>query len=263
MQSVSDATAPIRVAVVDDEPPARRKLERWLGRDPEIEISGLCANGYQALDLMRTDPPDVLFLDVQMPELSGFDVLQRLPDGAAPLVVFATAYDRYAVDAFRHHAVDYLLKPYDGDRFADTLARVKHRWRQRSAPDARQQLDALLHALRPAPDYLDRIAVRHPDRVDLVSVDEIDWIAAEGNYVLVHAGGRRHLVRTSIGGLAERLDPRRFARIHRSTIVHLARVASLLPASHGDYTAVLHDGTHLAMSRTYRDRLREVLPVGF
>ncbi|MEM0963595.1 MAG: LytTR family DNA-binding domain-containing protein [Bacteroidota bacterium] len=257
---MSETDHQLRVLIVDDEPPARRKLERWLAEDPEIEVAGSCANGYEALDALAAGRVDVMFLDVQMPELTGFDVLDRRPEGADPLVVFATAYDRYAIDAFRHHAADYLLKPYDRDRFEQTLAHVKAR-RQREAPDDR--LAALLDAVRPQRPPLERFAVRHADRVELVHVDEVDWIEAEGNYVMLHAGGRRHVIRETLTAVSARLDGRRFPRVHRSAVVNLDRVARLLPASHGDYTVVLRDGTELPMSRTYRERLREVLEIGF
>ncbi|MEM1042786.1 MAG: LytTR family DNA-binding domain-containing protein [Bacteroidota bacterium] len=255
--------ARLRVVVVDDEPPARRKLAAWLERDAEVEIVALCANGYEALDVLAEGPVDVLFLDVQMPELSGFDVLAQRPPGPAPLVVFATAFDHYAVRAFEHHAADYLLKPYDYARFSATLAHVKERHRHRQAREVQDRLGSLLDAVQPPRPYLDRLAVKHADRVELVSVDQVDWIRAEGNYVLVRAGGREHLIRERLSKVASTLDPRRFPRIHRSTIVNLDRVAALHPASHGDYTVVLRDGTELAMSRTYREALREVLQIGF
>ena len=255
--------ARLRVALVDDEPPARRKLQRWLDADPEVEVVAACANGYEALDALREHAVDVLFLDIQMPELSGFDVLARRPPGPAPLVVFATAYDQYAIEAFRHHAADYLLKPYDHERFAATLAHVKARHRDRDAQRAQQRLAALLDAVQAPPAYLEHVAVRHADRVDLVPVASVDWIEADGNYVVLHVGARRHLVREALSRVVARLDPRRFVRVHRSAAVQLARVASLVPASHGDYTVVLHDGTEVPLSRTYRERLREVLEVGF
>lgn len=263
MSDAAPSASRLRAVVVDDEPPARRKLERWLEQDPEVEVVATCANGYEALDALREHAVDVLFLDVQMPELTGFDVLARRLPGPAPLVVFATAYDRYAIEAFRHHAADYLLKPYDHERFASTLAHVKARHRARAAEETQHRLTALLDAVQSPPAYLEQIAVRRADRIDLVRVDDVDWIQAEGNYVLLHAGGARHLVRETLSRVVARLDPRRFLRIHRSTVVNLARVASLYPASHGDYTVVLADGTQLAMSRTYRDRLREVLEIGF
>lgn len=253
----------LRVIVVDDEPPARRKLERWLRRDPDVEIAALCANGYEALEALEAAPVDVLFLDIQMPELSGFDVLAQRPPGPTPLVVFATAFDHYAVEAFRHHAADYLLKPYDYERFAQTLAHVKVQHRTRHAHEVQLRLAALLDAVQPSRPYLEHFAVKHRDRIDLVRVDDVDWIKAEGNYVLVHTGGKQHPIRENISKVATRLDPRRFPRIHRSSIVNLDRVASLNPASHGDYTVVLRDGTQLAMSRTYRERLRDVLEIGF
>ncbi|MEO1075395.1 MAG: LytTR family DNA-binding domain-containing protein [Bacteroidota bacterium] len=253
---------------VDDEPPALRKLARWLAEDPDIEVVATCGDGYEALDALEQHRVDLLVLDIQMPELSGFDVLRRRPPGPAPVVVFATAYDTYAIQAFEHHAAGYLLKPYDRARFASTLAHAKAQHRGRSQnreaeSHTQAALASLLEAVRPQEPYLDHLAVRLVDRVDLVRVADVDWIEASGNYVTVHAGGARHLIRTSLTRVASRLDPRRFLRIHRSTVVHLDRVRSLVPASHGDYTVVLLDGTTLNMSRTYREHLQRVLELGF
>ncbi|MEM8601089.1 MAG: LytTR family DNA-binding domain-containing protein [Bacteroidota bacterium] len=261
-------TARLRAVAVDDEPPARRKLARWLADDAEIDVVAICADGYEALDALDLHRVDLLVLDIQMPELSGFDVLRRLPPGPAPVVVFATAYDAYAIQAFEHHAAGYLLKPYDRARFDATIAQAKAQHRGRiavagAAAEAHATLTTLLDAVRPPSTYLDHLAVRRADRVDLVRVADVDWIEASGNYVTVHARGQRHLIRASLTRVASRLDPRRFLRIHRSTVVHLDRVASLVPASHGDYTVVLRDGTTLSMSRTYREHLRGVLEVGF
>ena len=254
---------PLRAVIVDDEPPARRKLERWLAEDPEVEVAAVCANGYEALDALAEHDVDVMFLDVQMPEMSGFEVLTARRPAPLPLVVFATAFERYAVDAFRAHAADYLLKPYDRERFGEALAHVKARHRDRSARASGERLDALLSAVQPQRAPLRRLAVRHPDRVELLAVDDVDWIQADGNYVTVHAGGRRHLIRETLTAVAARLDSQRFARVHRSAVVNLDRVAALHPASHGDYTVALVDGTLVPMSRTYRERLREVLEIGF
>ncbi|MEM1125235.1 MAG: LytTR family DNA-binding domain-containing protein [Bacteroidota bacterium] len=257
-----DATAALRVVVVDDEPPARRKLAQWLAADPAVEVVAVCANGYEALDTLAAEPVDLLFLDVQMPELSGFDVLRQRPAGCHPLVIFATAFDTYALEAFRHHAVGYLLKPYDRRRFNEALDHAKAQHAGRQAHEAEHRLTALLQSVQP-PRYLEHFAVRHDDRIDLVRTEEVDWIEASGNYVTLHAGHTRHLIRDTLTRVSARLDPRQFPRIHRSRMVNLDRVVSLLPASHGDFTVVLRDGTMLPMSRTYRDHLREVLEVGF
>ncbi|MEM6326335.1 MAG: LytTR family DNA-binding domain-containing protein [Bacteroidota bacterium] len=254
---------PLRVALVDDEPPARRKLARWLGDDPEVEVVAVCSNGYEALDALDRSAPDVLFLDVQMPELSGFGVLAEWRPRPLPLVVFATAFEQYAIDAFREHAADYLLKPYDRERLRETLAHVKARHRDQNTREADDRMGQLLDAIQPTRPYLTRLAVRHPDRVELVRVADVDWVQADGNYVRVHAGGQRHLIRETLTAVAARFDPQQFVRVHRSALVNLDRVAALHPASHGDYTVHLRDGTLVPMSRTYRDRLRDVLEIGF
>ncbi|MEL7364174.1 MAG: response regulator, partial [Bacteroidota bacterium] len=194
----NSAVSRLQTVVVDDEPPARRKLARWLGDDPEIDVVAICADGYEALDALEQHRVDLLVLDIQMPELSGFDVLRRRPPGPAPVVVFATAYDTYAIQAFEHHAAGYLLKPYDRARFASTLAHAKAQHRGRSQnreaeSHTQAALASLLEAVRPQEPYLDHLAVRLADRVDLVRVADVDWIEASGNYVTVHAGGARHL----------------------------------------------------------------------
>jgi len=251
----------LQTVVVDDEPPARRKLARWLDQDDAIELAAVCADGYEALEVLAATEVDLLFLDIQMPELSGFDVLEQRPAGPAPVVVFATAHDAYAIDAFRHHAAGYLLKPYDRARFESTLAQAKAQHAGRSM----QAEDALASKLGPVQPqaYLRHIAARTADRVDLVHVDEIDWIEASGNYVTLHAGKRQHLVRQTLTRIVAQLDPRQFVRIHRSTAVRIDRVTSLLRASHGDLTVTLRDGTLLPMSRTYKEQLRGVLAIGF
>ncbi|MEM1116631.1 MAG: response regulator transcription factor, partial [Bacteroidota bacterium] len=194
----------MRTVIVDDEPPARRKLALWLAADPEVEVVATCADGVEALDALAMHEVDLLFLDVQMPELSGFDVLRQRPPGPAPLVVFATAFDTYAVEAFEHHALGYLLKPYDRARFTATLAHAKaqHAARRAAAsPDVEGQLAALLEAVRP-PAYLERFAVRSTGRIDVVSAADVDWIEASGNYVTLHVGGERHLVRETLTRVA-------------------------------------------------------------
>ncbi len=253
----------IRVMVVDDEPPARRKLTKWLGLDSDVEIVATCANGFEAIEAIKDTNVDVLFLDVQMPQLSGFDVLGEIPESLRPIVVFATAHDQYAVDAFRLHAIDYLLKPYDHARFENALARVKTQLKYQQGTDIQSRLTSLLDAIEKPQRYMSHFTVKHQDHVKLVKVEMVDWIAAEGNYVMLHIGDTtQHLVRDNIGKLALRLDPRLFPRIHRSTIVNLNSVQGFYPASHGDYTVEMKTGTQLFMSRTYRNQLRDLLQVG-
>ncbi|MEM8484517.1 MAG: LytTR family DNA-binding domain-containing protein [Bacteroidota bacterium] len=253
----------IRVIVVDDEPPARRKLVSWLSDDEDITVVTTCANGHEALATLQAEEVDVMFLDIQMPQLSGFDVVEQLPANRRPLVVFSTAYDQYAVDAFKLHAIDYLLKPYDHPRFLDTLVRVKNSMAQLDVQMMQQQLSQLLTTLhQPKQSFLKHFTVKRQDAVQLIKVEAVDWIAAEGNYVMLHAGKSQHLIRDNIGKVEASLNPEQFPRIHRSTIINLDRVEAFYPASHGDYTVILQNGTELAMSRTYKNKLRDSLQLG-
>lgn len=259
----------IRVLIVDDEPPARAKVRRFLARDSEVEVVGEVGSGTEAVEAIRRLAPDVVFLDVQMPGLDGFgvlDALQRSTPSEGPLVestapaaiphiVFVTAYDEYAVNAFEVHAVDYLLKPFAPDRFARALERVKERVRGRSDDGLDRRLREVLAQARPSTAYLERLLVPDGARSVLLDVARIDWIEAEHNYVRLHVGQGSHLVRGTLAALEERLDPTRFIRIHRSRIVNAERIREIHPWSHGDQLVVLHDGTELMMSRRYRDRL--------
>jgi two-component system LytT family response regulator len=239
----------LRVLIADDEPLARRGLRAWLGDDATIEIVGEARHGAETVELTRTHHPDLLFLDVQMPGLDGLGVLAELGPDLPPAVVFVTAYDQYALRAFDHHAVDYLLKPVEEARFRVSLARARDRVRARR-PDER--LRALLEELRPpSREWLERIPTRSGSRVTLVAVDEIEWFEAADNYVRVHAGGRRHVVRETMKTLESRLDPTRFVRVHRSAIVALARIRELEALPSGDYRIGLLSGGTVTLSRTY------------
>ncbi len=249
----------LRVVVADDEPLARAKLRHWLAADPECELVAECGNGYEVLAALRRAPADLLLLDIQMPELDGFQTLARLAPVPLPLVVFVTAHDQYALAAFERHALDYLLKPYDQARFAHCLARAKALWHTQQQAAG---LQALLHALPPVPpSYQAYFTVKTPREVRLLPVAAVGWIEAEGNYVRLHTATGPHLLRDSIGQLAGRLDPRLFVRIHRSTLLNLSQVHTLHPASHGDYTVLLHDGTALTLSRGYRAALQATLGI--
>jgi two-component system, LytTR family, response regulator len=247
----------IRVLIVDDEPPARSKLRRFLAGEPEVEVVGEAESGADAVAAIEALRPDLVFLDVQMPGLDGFGVLAELAGEALPGVVFVTAFDEYALRAFEVNAVDYVLKPFDAERFRSALARAKERLRQAGAAELDRRLRAVLAQVRPPPEYLERLLVRSGERAFFLELSEVSWIAAEQNYVRLHAAGTSHLVRGTLAALEERLDPRRFLRIHRSTIVNAAHVRELRPWSHGDYRVVLRDGTELTLSRRYRDRLPE------
>lgn len=241
----------IRVVVVDDEPLARETLSLGLAGDPEIALVGSCA-GAAAAEVIRRERPDILFLDVEMPEVNGFDLVAEVGPGAVPVVVFVTAYDRYALRAFEVHALDYLLKPFDDRRFRETLRRAKEHLRSREARSLEERLLGLLEEREAARSFVRRFAVRGRDRSIFVPVSSVDWIEAADDYVELHAGGETHLVRARIADLEKRLDPGEFVRIHRSTIVHLDRVRELHPLFRGDSTVVLVDGTRLRLSRSRR-----------
>jgi two-component system LytT family response regulator len=236
---------------------ARRRVRRLLQREPDVQVAGECADGAEALAAIVSQRPQLVFLDIQMPELDGFEVLQRLPASALPAFVFVTAFDRYALRAFEVHAVDYLLKPFSAERFAEALSRARLRVSLAVAPD--DGLRALVEDLRARSRYLRRLAVQAGRRVVLLDVEDIDWLQAADNYVTVHAGRREHIVRGTLGDLERQLDPERFVRIHRSAIVALDRVGELHPAGHGDFDVLLGDGTRLALSRRFRARIERAL----
>ncbi len=250
-------SAPIRTVIVDDEPSARRGLRLLLDRDPGIRIVGEGASGEEALKLLRTERPDLVFLDVQMPAGDAFEVLMGIEKQELPVVVFVTAYDEYALRAFDVNAVDYLLKPYDDGRFSEALNRGKAAVRSRRTAPADEGIARLMEYLKLAPPqvYSDRILVKSSGEVFFLKPEEIDWIEAEGDYMKFHVAGRAHLMRETMARLSRRLDPRRFVRIHRSTIVNIDRVHKLSPSIAGDYTVHLRDGTRLRLSRGYHDGL--------
>lgn len=243
----------IRALVVDDEAPARRKLVRLLGQAPDVELVGEAANGPEAVRAVRDHRPDVVFLDVRMPGLDGIDVVREIGPGAVPCVVFVTAFDDHAVQAFEVQALDYLLKPVAPSRFHAALARVREALDGGRTGDLAARLERALAAVRaPASPWLERLLVPQDDRQVLVAVDHIDHIEAAGNYVQLHTADGRFLLRATIGALAARLDPSRFVRISRSDVVRLDAVRELVPWFHGDQRVVLKDGTKLMWSRRYR-----------
>jgi two-component system, LytTR family, response regulator len=261
-------TEPMRVVVADDEPLARRRMLRLLREhDDEVDVVAVCETGAHTVEAIRETRPDLVFLDVQMPELDGFEVLERV-GGELPAVVFVTAHDRYALRAFEVHALDYLLKPFDVERFNQALERGRAQV-ERQGEGAAGGLGALLEQLArergpaqpPRPRrWLDWVMVKARGRVEFVRTADIDWIEAEGNYVRLHAGKKAWLVREKIGALEERLDPDAFLRVHRSSIVQVDRMAELHPMVAGDGILVLRDGTQVKLSRGYRRRLLERVP---
>jgi two-component system, LytTR family, response regulator len=243
----------IRALVVDDEAPARRKLVRLLGQAEDVEVAGEAANGAEAVRAIRERRPDVAFLDVRMPGLDGFGVVREVGSDAVPCIVFVTAYDDHAVQAFEVQALDYLLKPVAPSRFQAALERVREALARGRTADLAARLErALASARSPGSPWLERLLVPQDDRQVLIAVDRIDRIDAAGNYVQIHTADGRYLLRTPIGTLAARLDPSRFVRISRSDVVRLDAVRELVPWFHGDQRVVLKDGTTLMWSRRYR-----------
>jgi two-component system, LytTR family, response regulator len=246
----------IRALIVDDEPLAREGIRIRLAREPDIAVIGECSNGRQAVTAIERDSPDLVFLDVQMPRLDGFGVIAAIGARRMPQVIFVTAYDEHALRAFEVHALDYLLKPIDGARFREALARARSRRRDHGL---QEQLRALLASIKLEEKYLARLSIKTGGRILFLGVDEIDWIEAADNYVLVHAGRNSHLLHTTMNSLEGRLDPGAFLRIHRSTIVNLQRIKELHPMFHGEYRVILKDGTELASGRSYRNKLQRLL----
>ncbi|MBI3406580.1 MAG: response regulator transcription factor [Acidobacteria bacterium] len=252
----SAADKKIRVVIVDDEDLARQVLREYLGKYPEIEIAGECANGFEAVKAVAELKPDLVFLDIQMPKLDGFEVLELIGNDAA--VVFVTAHDQYAIRAFEVHAVDYLMKPVGADRFDAALTRAKERL-DKQPPVANPPATELSAAARPPLQYLERIAVRDGARVYIVPVAKLDFVEAQDDYVGLATEGKKHLKQQTISRLEEVLDPLRFMRIHRSYIVNLERVARVEPYSKDSHVAVLQDGSKLPVSKAGYARLRAFL----
>jgi two-component system, LytTR family, response regulator len=250
-----------RVLVVDDEPLARARVLALLQSLPDVECIGECADGLSAVATIRKEAPDVVLLDVQMPELDGFGVLSQISDAKMPAVIFVTAYDRFALKAFEVHAVDYLLKPFDRDRFVTALNRATEQMKRQQAGELSQRLTALLADVRPEqrPKQLDRIAVKSSGRVVFVKVDEIDWVEAADNYVNLHVGAENHLHRETMSSLEGQLPADKFMRISRSTIVNVDRIKELQPLFHGEYSVILRNGTKLTLSRSYREKLDQLM----
>jgi two-component system, LytTR family, response regulator len=249
----------IRALIVDDEPLAREMLREMLQADSQIDIVGEAGNGREAIEAIRTLTPDLIFLDVQMPALGGFEVLEALGTGPIPHVIFVTAFDQYAVRAFEVHALDYLLKPFDQERFDLSWQRAKAQIMRERNGGMDQRILALLEELKAGSRYLERLVIKSGGRIYFLETNEIDWIEAEGNYVSVHSGKKSHLLRETISSLESQLDPRKFVRIHRSSIVKIDRIQELQPWFHGEYRVILHGGTQLTLSRNYRDKLHEAL----
>jgi two-component system LytT family response regulator len=252
-----DAQGRLTVVVVDDEAPARSLLREYLSAHPDVTVSGECANGFEAVKTIAEARPDVVFLDVQMPKLDGFEVLELLDPG--PVVVFCTAYDEYALRAFEVHAADYLLKPFGRERLAEALTRVRSRLAEpaRAERPAAPRARALAMAARPEGRWMERLLVKDGAKVTVIPIDQVDYLEAQDDYVEIHAQGKTWLKNETLAELAEGLDPERFVRVHRSFVLNLERLARLEPYAKDSRVAVLHDGRQLPVSRAGYARLRE------
>jgi two-component system LytT family response regulator len=259
----------IRTVIVDDEPLARRNIRLLLKDEPEIEISGEAASGREALALIRKHSPDLVFLDIQMPEMDGFGVLENIEAEQLPVIVFVTAFDQYALKAFEFHALDYLLKPFDDARFEKALLQARRQIEQREVKDLSQRLVALLEG-REAPtfeaparqEYVSRLLIKSSGRVSFLKTEEIDYVQAEDYYVKLQVGRKGHLLRETMNEMEGKLNPSKFLRIHRSIIVNIERIRELQQHFNGDYIVVLHDGTELKLSRSRREQLQRLLKSG-
>jgi len=249
----------IRALIVDDEPLARERIRALLEAEGDVEIVAECRDGVEAVEALRRDPPDLVFLDVQIPEVDGFEVIERVGVDRMPAVVFVTAYDQYALQAFEVHAVDYLLKPFDQDRFQKALHQARRAVQSRPNGDVDQRLLALLQDLKAPRGHLERLVVKSSGRLFFLRAEEIDWIESSGNYVSVHVANECHLLRETMSGIEAKLDPARFIRIHRTAIVNIDRIKELQPLFHGEYEVVLRSGATLTLSRGYRDRLESLI----
>ncbi|MBC8042106.1 MAG: response regulator transcription factor [Rhizobacter sp.] len=271
----------LRTLIVDDEPLALERLRSLLAAEPDIDLVGQCASGEDAIEVMRQHEPDLVFLDVQMPELTGFDVVKSLRGGEAvsealPVIVFVTASAQHAVEAFNVCAADYLLKPFDRSRLQESLRRARSRINQHRTGEANNQINDQLTALintaarsqvseekHRSEMHIKRIAVKASGRVFFVKTEDIDWIEAADNYVCLHVGSKSHLVRETLSNIESQLGATLFARIHRGAIVNLERIKELHPHFHGEHVVILHNGTRLMLSRNYRHNLPHLLGKNF
>lgn len=248
----------ITVLIVDDEPPARRLLRALLDEQPDVTVVGEARNGTEAISAIQTLQPNLVFLDVQMPERDGFDVVRAIGTAQMPLVIFATAFDQYALQAFEAHALDYLLKPYDRERFDAALNRARAQLRSRSVDD---RLRAFIDRIESRPTPTQRISVRNGTRTQLIPVASIDCFEAEENYVRLRVGDRSYLIRDTLTALVSRLDPGQFVRVHRSVIVQTSRVVEVDSLFSGEYVLLLSTGRRITSGRTYRAAVQAALGI--
>jgi two-component system LytT family response regulator len=252
----------IRTLIVDDEPLARERLATLLSAEQDIEVIGQCRDGEEAITAIQDHTPDLVVLDVQMPQMNGFDVIEAVGSDRMPLVIFVTAYDQHALRAFQVRALDYILKPFDRERFSEALQRARKQVEREESGDLGRRLLALVKDLRKDQPKTDRLVVKSGGRLFFLRMDEIDWIEAAGNYVRLHVGNTSHLLRETMNAIEGRLDPEKFFRIHRSRIVNMERIQEMQPWLNGEYAVLLRTGTRLTLSRGYREKLQERLGRG-
>jgi two-component system LytT family response regulator len=267
----------IRALIVDDESLAREALLVMLDDDPEIEVIAECRNGKEAVTVIREQSPDVVFLDIQMPEMDGFQVIEEVGAMRMPVTIFVTAYDKHALRAFEAHALDYLLKPFDHDRFDTTLQRAKTFVRQQKLGEISDNLLAVLQHMKlktsesPSEtdnikldkathkEPIDRVVIKSSGRIYFLKIEEIDWVEGAGDYLTLHSGSQTHLIRETMGNFHAKLDAQKFLRTHRSTIVNIERIKDIRPLSKGEYVITLTSGKSLKSSRGYRHALQRLL----
>ena len=249
----------IRTLIVDDEELGRDRLQTLLSSQPDVEIVGVCVDGPSAVESIERDQPDLVFLDVQMPGMDGFEVIDNVDPAHMPAVVFVTAHDGHAIRAFEIHALDFLLKPFDQTRFEKALERARGQVRRATGPAIDSRLVSLLEELHQERKYPERLIVKSSGRVFFIRTEELDWVEASGNYVKIHTATDAHLLRESMKNMEAKLDPKTFVRIHRSAIVNIDRIKELEPWFHGEYVVIMRDGTRLTASRVFSDRLSALI----
>lgn len=252
----------VKAIVVDDEPLARKAICTSLSDYSNVIVCAECANGVEAVEAIVNHKPDLVFLDIQMPEMDGFDVIQAVGIDEMPHVIFVTAFDQYAIEAFEKHAFDYLLKPYSPARFRDAMTRILGLISTENDRNSMQQLLHVMREMQANTRYAKRLAIRSTTRIFFLNVEEIDWIESAGNYVDIHAGNETHLLRETMANMEAKLDPEKFLRIHRSVIVNIDRIQEIQPDEY-DYIVVLKDGKILGMGRKYRDKMNELIKAFF
>jgi two-component system LytT family response regulator len=252
--SITDSTK-IRALIVDDEELARDRIASLLAEQNDVEVVGTCSDGPSAVEAIERERPDLVFLDVQMPGMDGFEVIENLDRDHIPAVVFVTAHDAHAIRAFEIHALDFLLKPFDQTRFEKALERARAQLSRDKSSTIDSRLMSLLEELRDERKYPERLIVKSSGRVFFVRAEDIDWVEASGNYVKIHTKSEAHLLRESMKNMEAKLDPKIFVRIHRSAIVNIDRIKELEPWFHGEYVVIMRDGTRLTASRVFSDRL--------